>query len=321
MPKITNVIWGSCRGLLSDILSAADNGLACGRPDERKPPVKRPASRGEGPKTHSWALSPMTEDLGPSTAAVKSAARAFRVIEFFDEIRRAARSNEISERLGYPQSSTSVLLNSLVRLGYLDFDATSRTYLPSIRTAVLSTWRDTGCFRDGSMHATLELLSETTGLAACLTVRNDIFTRYLHVVQTIEAGAFHVTLAARRYAVKSAAGIVLLAHLTDREIAAIVHRTRAVDDPSLGSLALSEVMDRIAAARADGYFVSTGLVTPQTGAVALALPPSVTGGWQGMALSLAGQKSLIEDRTETLADALTSAVGNLTAANRQEDAP
>jgi len=263
----------------------------------------------------------MTEDLGPSTAAVKSAARAFRVIEFFDEIRRAARSNEISERLGYPQSSTSVLLNSLVRLGYLDFDATSRTYLPSIRTAVLSTWRDTGCFRDGSMHATLELLSETTGLAACLTVRNDIFTRYLHVVQTIEAGAFHVTLAARRYAVKSAAGIVLLAHLTDREIAAIVHRTRAVDDPSLGSLALSEVMDRIAAARADGYFVSTGLVTPQTGAVALALPPSVTGGWQGMALSLAGQKSLIEDRTETLADALTSAVGNLTAANRQEDAP
>src|SRR5690606_23559085 len=60
-------------------------------------------------------------DAGPAeTPTVKSAARALRVLELFDELRRDARVAEISMRLGYPQSSTSVLLKCLEKAGYLD---------------------------------------------------------------------------------------------------------------------------------------------------------------------------------------------------------
>lgn len=203
----------------------------------------------------SWAQNPMVEDFGDVTAAALSVARTFRIFEFFDEVRRGARASEIAERLEVPQSSASVLLNSLVRLGYLDFDSVTRLYLPSIRLAMLATWRDTGCFRDGSMFAILERLAEATGLAACLSVRTGIYIRYLNVVQNIRPGDVHITLAARRYAVQCAPGVALLSKLTDSEIRNIYHRTRAESDPSIANLSLHTVMARVERARTAGHFV------------------------------------------------------------------
>lgn len=257
-----------------------------------------------------WEASPMLEDVGTTPAAVKSAARAFRIIEFFDEIRRSARAGEIADRLGYPQSSTSMLLNSLVRLGYLDFDPASKTYLPSIRTAVLATWRDNGCFRDGTMLTAMERLAKATGLAACLTVRTGIFTRYLHVVQHVQPGIVHVTLTARRFAIQCAAGIMLIKHLSTGEIRALVHRTRA---EHAQAPALDTVLDRVQAARRDGCFVSDGLVTPENGAVARDLPQDVTGGWQEMALSVAGDRRNVVGRVSLLAKLLEEAIDDLQA--------
>ncbi|WP_407168558.1 helix-turn-helix domain-containing protein [Bradyrhizobium sp. ORS 111] len=219
-----------------------------------------------------------------------------RIIEFFDEIRRPARANEVAERLGFPQSSTSVLLNSLVGLGYLDFDGRSKTYLPSIRIAVLATWRDTGCFRDGSMLAELDRLEAESGLAACLSTRSGIFVRYLNVVQHVRPGDVHITLSAKRYAVRSAAGIVLIADLSEAEIKRLIHRTRAEGDRAIADLSGREVIARVCWAKQHGYYFSAGLVDPRSGAVAIGLPKSITGGWQEMALSLAGRLELVDSK-------------------------
>ena len=45
-----------------------------------------------------------------TAATVKSAHRAMELLEFFAQGRRPASVKEISQTLGYPQSSTSVLL-------------------------------------------------------------------------------------------------------------------------------------------------------------------------------------------------------------------
>lgn len=256
----------------------------------------------------------MLEDLGPAPAAVKSAARAFRIVEFFDEVRRAARANELAERLGYPQSSTSLLLNSLVRLGYLDFNPATHAYMPSIRTAVLATWRDTGVFSDGSMLAALKGLASRTGIAGCLSARKGVFVRYLHVVQSFGPGDMHITLAARRYAAQSAAGIVLLARLNDREIRDLVHRTRAETDDAVRDLTLAAVIRRVGHAREQGYFRSSGLVAPNIGAIAMALPTAVTGGWQDMSISVAGQRGLIDGQDIELFAAVRDALHTLSPA-------
>lgn len=267
------------------------------------------SAKGEGHlrKERSWSSTPVVEDVSAAPPAVKSAARALRVLEFFDEIRRSARANEIAERLGIPQSSASVLLNSLIRLGYIDFDSASKTYLPSIRVAVLATWRDTGCFRDGSMVGMLEHLAAKTGLAACLIVRSGIFTRYLHVVQTSKPKGVHIPLSVRRFAVKVAGGIVLIASIPDAEIRTLVHQTRAEDHGKPGT-SLPEVMDRVRRARADGYYLSAGLVNRANGGVAIALPTSITGGWQGMAISVAGACGEVVEREPELVASLKNAV-------------
>jgi len=253
----------------------------------------------------------MLQDIGESPEAVKSAARTLRILEFFDEIRRPARANEIAGCLNFPQSSTASLLKSLVKLGYLDFEVATKAYLPSLRTAVLATWRDAGYFRDGSMLSILEELASSSGLAACLTSRAGIFVRYLNVVQNRKLRDVHITLNARRYAVRSAAGIALLTDLPDTEIRMLVHRTKAEDDPSLASLSLAEVMNRVNAARSAGYFVSQGLVTPENGAIAIPLPSEITGGWQNMALSLAGRVGEIESKTLETVRAMQDAVAGL----------
>jgi len=51
--------------------------------------------------------------------AVKSAKRVLEIFEFFAERKRPASVGDVVEALGYPQSSTSALLKSLVQLRYL----------------------------------------------------------------------------------------------------------------------------------------------------------------------------------------------------------
>ncbi|WP_084694365.1 IclR family transcriptional regulator [Sphingobium sp. YBL2] len=262
-------------------------------------------------KLSSWSDIPMLQDIGASPEAVKSAARTLRIMEFFDEIRRPARANEISGRLNFPQSSTAALLKSLVKLGYLDFEAATKAYLPSLRTAVLATWRDTGYFRDGSILDMLEDLAAASGLAACLTSRAGIFVRYLHVVQNRKPGDVHIALNVRRYAVRSAAGIALLTDITDTDIRMLVHRTKAEGDPALATLSLAEVMERVNTARSDGHFISKGLVHEDNGAIGIPLPRDITGGWQHMALSLAGRIGQVEYHSADTARAMKRAVAQL----------
>ena len=69
--------------------------------------------------------------------AVKSAMRTFEVLELFAEHRRPMALNEIYTGLGYPQSSTTNLLKSMVLLGYLNYNRARRTYLPTMRVGAL----------------------------------------------------------------------------------------------------------------------------------------------------------------------------------------
>jgi DNA-binding IclR family transcriptional regulator len=162
-------------------------------------------------------------DAAPTRpSVVKSAGRALEILEFFDEVRRESQVVEIAARLGYPQSSTSVLLKSLAQLGYLDYDARTRTYLPTARVALLGTWLDEGPVRDGRLIHMLEELSRATADTIILSARNGIFAHYIHVIQARTALRFHVPQGSRRLVVWSASGFALLAETDDEQIRALV---------------------------------------------------------------------------------------------------
>jgi len=82
----------------------------------------------------------LEDEQNVSENVVKSAARVLEVFEYFAGRKTPATVGEVCSALGYPQSSTSVLLKSLLTLGYLSYDQSSRRYAPSVKVASLSEW-------------------------------------------------------------------------------------------------------------------------------------------------------------------------------------
>lgn len=245
-------------------------------------------------KKNFWSSVLTPKDVGSGVpSAIKSAARALRVLEFFAEIRRGARANEIAERLEMPQSSTSVLLASLVKLNYLDFDHSTHTYQPTLRVAMLGAWLDTGPFRDGSMLQMLERVADETSGLVSLSQGNDIYVRYLHVIQSHNQ-ALHLSLALRRYIVWSSAGISLLVGRTEAEIKKLVAITRAQDDPLVDQVKFDEVLKMVREAEQQGYFFSRGMVTEGMGTISMRLPASLTASQGPLVFGIGGRLEVLE---------------------------
>src|SRR3954464_13358310 len=98
-----------------------------------------------------------TAPLGPRISArppleqktMKSAGRVLEILEYFDDIQRSSTVMEVANALGYPQSSASALLRSLVATGYLNFDPRTRMYITSSRVALLGSWVNSQFFAEG----------------------------------------------------------------------------------------------------------------------------------------------------------------------------
>lgn len=263
-------------------------------------------------KEHHWRQIPPTADIDQSLpVGVRSAARPLRVLEFFDEIRRPARAREIWERLGFPQSTTSLLLNGMVTLGYLDYDPASRSFLPSLRVAMLGRWRDRGRGYTAALESVVDQLFEYTGLSASLTTRHGIFLRYLHLVQSERAGQPHAALNTRRYAVWSTAGMVLLASTSHREVQTLIRRTLAEKGPSVGKIRGDRIPEMLDLARKQGYFAATGLVTPNVRTISMLVPAEVTKTDPALAITLASGRSTFDQADEKLARVMRTHLSKL----------
>ncbi len=231
----------------------------------------------------------------PDEAVVKSAARALQILELFDELRRDAKVSEISERLQYPQSSTSALLKSLTFLGYLNYDKFRRTYIPSTRVAMLGAWLDNRPIRDGTFTRMLECIWHESSQTIIVAARNGIYAQFIHVLQATTAHRFHVPRGSRRYLCSSATGLVLIADLPEQEIRALVHRTN-VENHSGVALMARDVLGRAREASAAGYYFSRGLVTSGAGSIAMRLPTDLDPSGRPLVVAMSGPlEHLIEN--------------------------
>ena len=104
---------------------------------------------------------------------VKSAARVLHILEFFDEVKRTTSAAEVAEHYGWPHSSTSVLMRSLVKLGYLHYDASERSYFPSTRVALLGDWIQENLFKDGQLMDLMRSLNDETGETVVLAAHSS----------------------------------------------------------------------------------------------------------------------------------------------------
>ena len=76
-----------------------------------------------------------------SKEVIKTAKRLFEILEYFDEMQRPLSLKEVALRFGYPVSSASAVLKSMVVLGYVDFDRYSGVLQePGYRHLADSAW-------------------------------------------------------------------------------------------------------------------------------------------------------------------------------------
>ena len=224
--------------------------------------------------------------------SVKSALRTLHVFEFFLQNRRFATAKEIATDLNIPQSSTSMLLRSLKDHGYLDYNEKDKTYLPTPRVTLLGAWLDRGPIRDGRLIDALNWLSEETHEAVVVATRIGIYSHYIYVVPARGNLRYHIPIGSRRLAATSATGQILLSHLDDKEVSAIIRRTNSeIKDAQID---LKKTLETISAARTAGYAFSRGNVTSGAGAIAVTLPHSVETAGRPLAVSIASLLPTLE---------------------------
>ena len=233
---------------------------------------------------------------------VKSARRVLEILEHFEALKRPMGVSEIARHLGYPLSSTSMLLNSLARLGYMNLDPASRKFAPTMSVAMLGDWIVSGDEGRSRVKGVIQDARRLTGLTAVLSTRNGVDVQYVYVVRAPElnfrsrlpgAGAFRPIL-------RSSPGVALMMELDDRQIALIVRRVRAT---RAEEVSLEQVMDEVDKARAQGYAWDAGRVYADVGSVAVGLPVDDVFG-KPLVLSVAGAADLIGSEHKRIAGTL-----------------
>ena len=243
-------------------------------------------------------------------SAVKSARRVIEIMELFDRLRRPMGLKEICDQLSYPVSSAAMVLKSLVVLGYLEYDRRSRTYLPTMRIAVLGNWVPETLFGNANMLPTMAHLRDRTRETVILGTQSDLFAQYVHAVHSMEPLHYAVSPGAVRPLARCGIGRLLLSALTDPEIDRLVRRINIATPEDRVDLA--ELMDHVGSIRRQGFVFSQNLFTDGVGVVAVLLPSAPFG--RRFALGLGGPVERLEAHLDQHLASLRAAMANVDAA-------
>lgn len=205
----------------------------------------------------------------------RSIKRTLEVLEFFDADHHTVSVSGISRALGYPQSSTSILLKSLAELGYLHYDRQNRTYRPTARVALLGRGVQSYLFGNGSVMSALEEVSQRTGELTLLAAPAGIVVQYIHVIPATNPIRMHLRTGAVRPMIGSAAGHLFLSARPDKELEEEIARLDLTQGEHL--IGRDELKKQIRRIRRRGYAISTNTVTPGGGIVAMLLPGQFNG--------------------------------------------
>lgn len=213
---------------------------------------------------------------------------------------------EIADALGYPQSSASALLRSLVGLGYLNYDARARTYITSSRVALLGSWVNSQFFAEGAIISMMKAMNELTGDTVMLAVRNGLHVQYIHVIQATSPARLHMTLGTVRPLAASGAGYAILSTMSDAEVTRLVMRINAEAEEGQPMVKLRELLEELAEIRRKGYAFTCDMVTRGGGMIAAPLPR--VSGQPLMVVGIGGISEVMRPREEELSGVMLSQI-------------
>ena len=240
--------------------------------------------------------------------AVKSASRTFEVLELFMERRRPLRLNEIYHALDYPQSSATNLLKSMVMGGYLNYNRSTRTYLPTTRVAALGSWLPGFIHADSDYRALVHEIQRRTDETVGLATQNDLFIQYIIVKTPTHEFKMPPPEGTMRLMVDASSGLALMSRLSDRQIDKICRYTNYYELNDDRRVSVEEMMAEIRWIRHTGYSYRANKPTQEVSSISFTLDEELYGiplavGVGGLADRISRNKSdIVSTMRECIAD-------------------
>ena len=252
---------------------------------------------------------------------VKSAVRVLAIFEAFDAEQRSLTISELVDLLQIPQSSMSTLIKSLVAKGFVEYDAQSRRYRPSVRLAFLGNWVLGSTDVVARLHSLAQRLSEETGETVMVGAENGLFMQYLSTIVSPQAMRFHLHPGAMRPLHRCGFGLMLLTQKDDADIGRIVRRYHSeFAEPNEVRMPESQIREMVDTARRQGWCVSKNLFVDGGASLATLIPLPI--GNRTLAIGFGGPVNRLADRMDELRKTLLTAVaefsGQMTPMNPRE---
>lgn len=223
---------------------------------------------------------------------VKSAARTVLVFEFFARIRRPATASEVEDALQMPQSSASVLLRSLVELGYLEYLPDGRRYRPTLRVALLGDWLKSDLPPD-ILTERLDELQKRTGETVLVGRQKGSQLHYIYTLNPDQGLQFYMQVGAIQPLSTSASGRVLMSAMSDPAARRIVRRNNADEGLRVDE---ARVLQSIAEIRRTGFAETDTAISGEREAHAIATLIPRPPGAEPISLAVAGPRERVLKR-------------------------
>lgn len=244
-------------------------------------------------------------------AGVKSAVRAIEIIEHFSRIDQPARTSEISESLGLPNSSADEILRTLADLGYLSFSERTKRYAPSYKLVGLMQAIERGFFGGDRLRDLLHDLRTETGGTIYITAQNDCWLESVAQVRGSWEGRESPDSGDRWQLVRfdgegwqpgtNFAGALLTLH-SNGEIIDLAVRSQAMGIAPKGQFVMHDLIDRVRRIRSRGYSICRRNDTVQVESIAC--PMRIPGANVPVAVGVLGH-NLLEGEQNTRRLAMT----------------
>ncbi|RVT93215.1 IclR family transcriptional regulator [Sphingomonas crocodyli] len=219
-------------------------------------------------------------------ASVKSALRALDVIEYFSANTAPARTVDVSEALGIPNSSADEILRTLAKRGYLCFNRTTKRYAPSYKIVGTANAIEQGFFGGDRLRSLMTKLRDETGATVCLTTQNDCWIESVAEVRGDWQGHTQPLDFERELICYGDDGWrpatnfsgALLAWHSNGEIIELADRSREIGIGPRAPSLMKELIDRVSRIRARGFALCQRNDTVQVDSIAcpLRVPNAVT---------------------------------------------
>lgn len=239
-------------------------------------------------------------------AAIKSAARTLEIFEFFRARQHPATVSEVAAGLGIPQSSTSMLLKSLVTLNYLDYRPATRRFAPTFRVTMLGNWIGPR-YANEAITDIMEHLRRETGETVFLGMESGPTIQYVHLLPGIFPLQLTAAVGTIRPMTLSAIGRMILSEKPDAQIRAIVRRNNADAEEPEQRVPENEFLNDIEVIRAQGYAESRGRMTPGANVIAMLVAGDDAGPRLG--IGIGGPTTRLDERRDLIISVMRRHLG------------